>query len=128
MENLTGSLSRSEFSCKCKCGFDTVDVELPPALQDVVDHFGGKQNVMITITSGCRCIAHNKSVGGAEDGWHPKGRAADFNLTYRDTELPVSPTKVYKYLVQKYPNKYGIGLYAGWVHLDTDSNKRRWQS
>lgn len=127
MGDFTASLSRSEFRCKC-CDFDTVDHALVEALQGTVDNFGGYKKVMIIILSGCRCPVHNKAVGGADDSWHPKARAGDFKLKYRDTGKPVPPVLIYKYLIAKYTDKFGVGLYETWVHLDTDSNPRRWQT
>ncbi|MGB5631800.1 MAG: D-Ala-D-Ala carboxypeptidase family metallohydrolase, partial [Waterburya sp.] len=67
MGDFTQNLSRVEFKCQCGCGFDTVDFSLVTALQTTVYHFQKKydQDVRIKITSGCRCPAHNKKVGGA---------------------------------------------------------------
>ena len=107
---------REEFACQCGCGFDTVDYELAEVLDDVRLYF----REPVTITSGCRCASHNRSIGGAENSQHVMGRASDIKV--KDTE----PRLVYNYLNSKYPEKYGIGLYSGWVHIDTRNNKARW--
>ena len=42
---------RSEFACKCGCGFDTVDTELLKVLTRLRVRF----NKPVKITSACRC-------------------------------------------------------------------------
>ncbi len=67
---------RSEFACKCGCGFDTVDAELLAILVNLRRHYGQP----ITIHSGCRCQKHNKAVGGVINSQHLIGRAADVTV------------------------------------------------
>lgn len=121
MGDISAKFSRSEFACHCGCGFNTVDTELLGVLEDVREYF----NEPVIISSGCRCIPHNTNVGGAPSSQHTKGRAADFSVK----NTPV--TMVYAYLDDKYPTKYGLGLYerdnGGWCHIDTRSGLgRRW--
>lgn len=73
MGDLTKNFSRSEFACKCRCGFDDVSRELVEGLQQLRD-LAGKP---ITVTSACRCPKHNKRVGGVTYSQHITGRAAD---------------------------------------------------
>lgn len=113
---LSKHFKRSEFACKCGCGFDVVDVELLGILEQVRQQFGP-----VTITSGCRCRSHNKAIGGAKKSQHIIGKAADIKVSY------CSPDKIAKYLRKKYPNKYGIGLYPGWLHVDVRQAKARWE-
>ncbi len=108
--------TRSEFKCPC-CGFAAVDVELLAVLEDVREHFDRP----VKINSACRCPAHNKAVGGEEKSMHMYGMAADFVV------VGASPAKVHQYLVGKYPDQYGIGLYRTWVHADVRSTKARWE-
>jgi len=105
---------RYEFACKCGCGFDTVDIELQPLCEDVRSFEGAP----VTVASGCRCPKHNRLVGGAYRSQHVLARAADLYVEY--------PKKTYDYLCEKYPNKYGFGLYDWGIHVDTRSNKARW--
>jgi len=108
--------SRDEFKCKCgKCFPEAVDIELNTALEGVREHF----RQMVTITSGWRCEAHNKAVGGAPASKHLLGIAADIIVN------GVSPDDVYEYLDKTYPHKYGIGRYSGWVHLDVRRTQAR---
>jgi uncharacterized protein YcbK (DUF882 family) len=108
--------SKEEFACRCRCGFDAVSAELVQALTDIRQHF----NKPIQITSGNRCKAHNKTIGGEEGSKHIEGIAADFKVA------EVAPSRVQTYLEEKYPDKYGIGRYSNRTHLDVRPNKARW--
>ena len=52
---LSDNFSRTEFACKCGCGFDTVDSLTLEALESIRKHF----NKPVTVTSGCRCLVHS---------------------------------------------------------------------
>ena len=117
MPKLSKNFSREEFKCQCgHCDKDTVDSELIDVLQDLRDEFLRK----IKINSGQRCQAHNSSVGGAKDSMHLEGRAADIKVEYIDQK------SAYIYLTNKYPDKYGIGLYKTFIHIDTRQAMARW--
>lgn len=108
--------SRSEFACRCGCGFDTVDVETIQVLDDLREALGEA----VYISSGCRCADHNESVGGTEKSQHLRGRGADVIVNN------VNPATVYAYLDSTYKEKYGIGRYNDFTHIDTRSEKARW--
>lgn len=113
----TEYFKRSEFACKCGCGFDTVDAELLTVLQALRAHF----NTVCHIESGCRCVAYNRRVLGATDSQHTKGRAADIVVA------GVAPAAVQDYLEKNYPEEYGIGRYQTFTHIDTRTNgPARW--
>lgn len=104
-----------EFGCKC-CGYvNTVD-ELIVVLDKLREHF----DKPVVITSGTRCTAHNKAVGGAKASQHLYGTAADIKVK------DVSPVEVHKYLITTYPNEYGIGMYNTFTHIDVRPYKARW--
>jgi len=107
---------QSEFDCKCGCGQSVHSLELFQVLDDVREHFG----VPVTINSGKRCIKHNQRVGGAPNSRHVVGDAADI------TVKGVLPSTVHKYLTMKYPDKYGIGKYKTFTHIDVRNYKSRW--
>jgi len=108
--------SRSEFSCKCGCGFAAVDVELLDVLEQVRTYF----TFPVTINSACRCENHNKSVGGADESHHKRGMAAD--ITVRG----VPPLEVYRYLDSVYSRELGLGEYDTFTHVDVRKEKARW--
>lgn len=115
MGDLSSNFSRVEFSCKCGCGFDTVDYQLLDILEQIRWNFG----VPVRITSGCRCKAHNEAVGGSKDSQHLLGRAADFTVDG-------VPTRFVRAFANRL-NVPGMGSYKGFVHIDTRSGKRaRW--
>lgn len=110
------NFKRKEFACKCGCGTDNISQELVDVVQDV--RTWAKSPVVIN--SGLRCESHNRSVGGAPKSQHLYGTAADIRTVSK------TPKEVYDYLNEKYPNKYGIGLYGGFTHIDVRPNRARW--
>ncbi len=105
-----------EFACNDGCGFCAVDIRLLEALTDVREHFGKP----VTITSACRCEKYNKEVGGTVKSQHTKGMACD--IVIKDVDAKV----VQEYLLDKYPDSYGIGRYLQFTHFDVRDNKARW--
>ena len=118
MSKLSKHFDRSEFQCKCfnECGKDTVDAELITVLEDVREHF----NQPVRINSAYRCSVSNKRVNGSENSQHLNGKAADITVDN------ITPLGVLSYLTSKYPNKYGIGRYQSFTHIDVRSTKARW--
>jgi len=80
MGNVSQNFNRSEFACKCGCGFSTVDVDLIKVLEVVRRRFGKP----ITINSACRCEDHNKNIGGSYGSKHKQGIAADIVVKMPD--------------------------------------------
>jgi uncharacterized protein YcbK (DUF882 family) len=113
---LSENFSRPEFACRCGCGFDTVDVELVRVLQMLRNAFGK----VVEITSGCRCEKWNREVQGAIRSRHLWGQAADFAV------YDTTPDQVVEYLEANFPDRYGVGKYPEWVHLDVRANRVRW--
>lgn len=116
MGDLSPHFSRSEFACKCGCGFDTVDAELLVMCETIRQHY----DAAVIITSGCRCEAHNVAVGGAVDSTHLVGRAADI------VAEGVQPERVQEYCTRIWPDKYGIGSYGWGTHIDSRTAPARW--
>lgn len=116
MGDLSEHFSRHEFACKCGCGFATVDLELIDVLEDLRSHFDGK----VKINSGCRCPAHNRSIGRSYDSEHTRGTAADVVVD------GVPAAEVYGYLSRKYAGRYGVGKYNGRTHIDVRQRMARW--
>jgi len=118
-EELGTYFNRSEFRCKgtnCdgngnNCGFDTVDTTLIMVLEYVRSNLGHP----VIVSSGCRCPAHNKAVGGSEKSKHMQGRAADIRC----------PDVMWETLKEKVDTLMegwgGVGYYQnqGFIHVDT---------
>lgn len=120
---LAPSFTVREFRCRDGSDVVMIDESLVVLLQCIREHFGKP----ITITSGYRTAAHNKSVGGAKSSQHLLGRAADIQVA------SVSVEDVAAYAESLMPGWGGVGRYPvkagrtkGWVHVDTRPNKSRW--
>ncbi len=109
--------SRKEFACKCGCGFDVVDVELVQILEEIREHF----DQPIIITGPNRCSEHNSKVGGASKSMHAVGMAVDFKVE------GVKSGIVADYLEGRFSDKYGVGRYRSWTHLDVRFIPARWE-
>ena len=108
--------TRSEFACKCECGFDTIDSEIVEACYFIRDHFGRP----VTINSACRCESHNRSVGGSSGSQHKLGRAVDI-------VVEGVPAHVVQALVEEELDMGGLGRYNGFTHIDTRHGRARWE-
>ncbi len=76
MGDLTENFSRSEFTCKDGCGFDSIHPGIVHRLQLCRDVLGEP----ITVDCGCRCERHNINVGGEANSYHTKGFAVDWTI------------------------------------------------
>jgi len=116
MSDLSLNFSRWEFACRCQtCGYDTVDAELIDILQKLRDFFDRP----VHITSGTRCLRHNKYVGGSPQSQHLYGRAADVVVEGTPAKL------VAEWAIDN--GVPGVGAYPDFTHLDTRSaGMARW--
>jgi len=113
MNILDSHFSREEIACTCGCGFDTIDAELLVVLEKVREIIGAYRP-----NSVCRCVTHNRLVGSTDTSQHVKAKACD---------VPTNdPKSLYKQLDAMYPDKYGIGLYNSFVHIDVRNYRARW--
>lgn len=114
---------RSEFACKCGCGYDTVDAELLKRLTIIRQRFGP-----VTINSGCRCVEHNEAIQKeanpnyvpySSKSQHLLGRAADIKV------IGVSPREIYEFYDEAFPTGGAHG-YQTFTHVDTRNHRARW--
>lgn len=124
MGDLTKNISRHELACSCGCGFNTIDWETIEVVQETCNAFAhqmGVDKVVLRITSAARCLYHNEKIGSNDRSQHVKGRAIDFVID------GIKPADVYAALCAAFPDKYGIGQYEGFTHVDTRSGApARW--
>lgn len=126
MGDRSRNFSDHEFRCKCRFRaphLPTCEQILPPdelidVLQGVRDHFGAST----TIHSGHRCAPYNKYVGGASGSKHMEAIAGDLTVS------GVHPSLVQDYLLERYPDRYGIGRYNTFTHVDVRGYKARWDN
>jgi uncharacterized protein YcbK (DUF882 family) len=100
-----------------RCDKVIVDSELINILEDIRAHF----NKPVNITSGYRTPEYNAKIGGVKNSQHTKGTAADIKVK------GVPARKVQEYLKHKYWDRYGIGSYLTFTHIDTRAKKARWR-
>jgi uncharacterized protein YcbK (DUF882 family) len=115
-KNVAPNFKVREFKCKDGADVILIDPKLVEILQKIRTHFGKA----VVINSAYRTPAHNKKVGGAAQSQHLYGTAADIEVK------GVAPKKVAAYVETLMSNTGGIGIYAGFVHVDTRSTKSRW--
>ena len=105
-----------EFACKDGSDAVLVSPELVTILQAIRSHFGKP----VTINSAYRTPEHNKKEGGAAQSQHLYGTAADIAVS------GVTPKQVAAFAETMLSNKGGIGIYAGFTHIDVREVKSRW--
>lgn len=92
--------------------------ELANVLQDIRDEIGKP----IIISSGYRCRALNKSIGGAKNSDHLYGRAVDFICPAYGT-----PLQVCNFIWSlKIPFKQLIHEFGHWVHFSIPADHEPW--
>lgn len=64
--NVTTNFKKEEFTCRCGCNFNEVDVKDVEKLQKLRTKCG----FAFLINSCCRCKIHNKGVGGERNSEH----------------------------------------------------------
>ena len=112
---LTENFRVWEFRCKCgRCKTALIDEVLVAQLQAIRNRFGASVN----ITSGYRCSAHNKAVGGDPNSSHMQGMAADIVVT------GVTPRRVAEFAESM--GIVRIGLYDSFVHIGSGDARRYW--
>ena len=119
MGDLSVNFSKSEFACKCGCGQAPMSMALIGGLQSMRDRTGRP----ITVTSGYRCIRHNKAIGGSPRSQHMVGTAADIRIA----GLSVKEMFMVAESVSFFRNG-GIGVYPDehFIHADVRMAYTRW--
>lgn len=110
-EQITPNFKKSEFDCKCGCGFNDIDYTLVKKLQEVRDEIGHP----IKITSGCRCPDHNKAEGASDFSSHVTGFAADISCTHSFKRMTLLS------VLCKHFRRVGVA--SSFIHVDIDHTK-----
>ena len=101
-----------EFSCRCGCCKNNIDVGLVFLLNELRERVG----IPLVITSGCRCEPYNTLVGGADSSSHVEGFAADIKALSSGTR--------YRIVEAAFDIKFArIGIAKTFIHLDIDFTK-----
>ena len=98
-----------EFACKCGCGVDT---QVDPVLLRLADQVRAHFDSPCTVSSGIRCKAHNKKVGGVAASRHVSGKAMDFCIRGK------SATQTLAYVQALPAVRYAYAIDKNYVHMD----------
>ena len=115
-KNLSANFKVKEFACKDNSDPIFISPELVEVLQKIRSHFGKP----VTINSAYRTPTHNKKEGGATYSQHLYGTAADIVVS------GVKPKEVAAFAETLLVCTGGIGIYAGFTHVDVREVKSRW--
>lgn len=103
---------KEEFTCKCGCGLNNMDVHL----LEMLDEARFMADIPFFVNCGCRCKEHNKKVGGVEDSSHLYGLAVDISAKNDFQRFKIIGAL---YLV----GFRRILLYDAFIHVDIDLSK-----
>ncbi len=113
------NLTLSEVACKCGCGLAKLSLVTIQVFQSTRDYCG----FPLFITSGCRCLNHNRAVGGVADSAHtPNDQGLCQALDIR-FNTPQQLFKIVAGLIKAGCTRIGINFSKGFVHFDTDPTK-----
>lgn len=112
---LTDHFTKEEFDCKCGCG--NGDVVISQELVFALERVRVLHSKAMRITSGIRCLKHNRSIGSRDTSSHVKGIAADIHCTDMSTRLNLIRCILQGGTIKR------IGINKDFIHVDVDSNK-----
>ena len=104
-------ITKDEMRCPC-CDKEWTDEEFYSRINRARNISG----VSYLINSGCRCIEHNKSVGGVETSSHLIGCAADIKATNNHSRFMI----LYGLILAGFSR---IHIGDNFIHVDSDRNK-----
>ena len=115
MTQLTEHFTKEEFDCMCGCGNGdiVIDEKLVYELECVRVHYGKS----MVITSGIRCLSHNRKIGSRDTSSHVKGLAADISCGDMGTRLDL----VKRLLRDGEFTRLGVN--KDFIHVDVDYDK-----
>lgn len=104
--------SSKEFRCKCGCGGLDISQKLIDRLNTVREILGKP----IVISSGYRCLKHNRAEGSNDTSSHIKGLAVDIKAV--DSSYRYELLKVLFFV-----GFVRIGIDKDFIHIDIDDTK-----
>jgi uncharacterized protein YcbK (DUF882 family) len=121
---LTTNFSLNEFACKDGTPVPDELKSNVQALADQLQILRDYLNEPIHINSGYRTPAYNKKIGGKPNSYHMKAMAADITVK---SKTPKQLASVVEKLISNGTLKIGgMGVYNGFIHVDTRKVKARW--
>ena len=113
--SLSKHFNSTEFDCHCinpSCTVTYVDTDLIDKLEVARMLLGD----VIEITSGFRCVSHNKVAGGKIGSYHLQGKAADISASTVPLAKVRSVCEIFD----------GLGKARTFTHVDVRGYKARW--
>lgn len=102
---------KPEFTCKCGCGLNNIDLKVVKIADEIREYFGKP----CIVNSGTRCINHNRKVGGVVNSRHLKGKAIDIYVKGTSGTILLNYTKK---LVSQGKLRYTYLIGKNAVHID----------
>jgi hypothetical protein len=115
MTHLTEHFTKEEFDCQCGCG--NGDIVIAERLVNELEIVRQAYNKPMRITSGIRCLSHNRNIGSRDTSSHIKGVAVDIHCTDMGTRL-----ELMKHLLRD-AEFTRVGLHKEFIHADVDTDK-----
>lgn len=100
---------------------DVVVRNIQYGVQMILDPLRRLLQAPIIITSGYRCAALNKAVGGLANSWHTKGNAADLRI--KDEEEAKAIFQILKTLPSVDTVLFEHSKNAIWIHVQWDMER-----
>ena len=112
---LTDHFTKEEFDCQCGCGNGDIVINenLVFELECTRIHYGKPMR----ITSGIRCLSHNRKIGSRDTSSHIKGLAADISCKDMGARL-----ELVKHLLRD-GEFTRVGINKDFIHVDVDYDK-----
>lgn len=105
--------TREEFRCPCsRCGGFPVEPE--ESIVRLADRVRGHFGAPATVSSGVRCVEHNREVGGVAASRHLRGKAMDFTVS------GVAGSTVLAYVQSMGGVRYAYAIDSSFVHMDVE--------
>ena len=109
--------TRSEFDCRCGCGFNNWDTDAGQRFVRGLDRARKAAGIPFSLNRGCSCPEHNASVGGSPTSSHML-MAADIKADTSEARF-----RIVKALLDTGFDRVFLYHDKGIVHVDDDPDK-----
>lgn len=110
-------IKQSEIDCKCKLS-GCQETIVNQRLVSVFESFRELAGMPIRITSGNRCLAHNKTIGGNPNSYHLKGMAMDIAVSFLLVNKFGGWAEIKQALISCGASYVYYNKERGYIHLD----------
>lgn len=113
---LSWHFTAEELRCRCGCGLGDDRLEHSPRLLSLLEAIRSRLDRPLHPTSGIRCVAHNRAVGGHPDSPHLRGTAVDLAVADAQERFELVSAAIRCGCLR-------IGVAESFVHLDVDTER-----